>query len=163
MRVIGLDVGDRTVGVAVSDVLGILGQGLTVLRRRGLEADLRWIEGLCREHGAEEVVVGLPRSLNGEIGPQAVKVLAFVDELRRRLPIPVATWDERLTTRAAERALLESDMSRRRRREKIDQVAAALILQGYLEARRRDATGSGQATGVGPAGGRRPLGDERGG
>jgi putative Holliday junction resolvase len=143
MRVMALDVGDRTVGVAISDEGGVLGQGLTVLRRRDPAGDLRRIEALCREHGAGEVVVGLPRSLDGRIGAQARKVLAFVEALRRRLPVPVTTWDERLTTRVAERALLEADVSRRRRREKVDQVAAAVILQGYLDARRHAAAAPG--------------------
>lgn len=147
MRVMGLDVGDRTVGIALSDGMGVFGQGVTVLRRRDVETDLRRIGALCDERGVEEVVVGLPRSLDGSIGPQAVKVLAFVDRLRLHLRVPVATWDERLTTRVAERAMIEADVPRRRRREKIDQVAAAVILQGYLDARRHAAAAAGQDNG----------------
>ena len=161
MRVIGLDVGDRTVGVALSDETGLLGQGLTVLRRRDPESDLRRIEELCSERGVQEVVVGLPRLLSGELGPQALKVLAFVDGLRLRLPIPVATWDERLTTRVAERAMIEADVSRKRRRERIDQVAAAVILQGYLDARRHAEARAGNARTAGQADGEEPPADQK--
>jgi putative Holliday junction resolvase len=131
----GLDVGDRTIGVALSDETGTVAQGLQVLRRSG-PADVARVVELAREHGAAEIVVGLPRTLTGAVGPQAEKVLAFVAALREASPVPVATWDERLSTRVAERVLIEADLRRERRKEVIDRVAAAVILQGYLDARR---------------------------
>lgn len=136
VRIMGLDVGDKRIGVALSDELGLTAQGLTVLRRRGLDADLAALRELAGAHGVACVVVGLPRNLDGSLGPQGEKVLAFVDRLARELGLPVETWDERLTTRAAERALIAGDLSRARRRQVVDKVAAALILQGYLDAGR---------------------------
>ncbi len=136
VRIMGLDVGDKRIGVALSDELGLTAQGLTVLRRRGLDADLAALRELAGAHGVACVVVGLPRNLDGSLGPQGEKVLAFVDRLARELGLPVETWDERLTTRAAERALIAGDLSRARRRQVVDKVAATLILQGYLDAGR---------------------------
>ena len=135
MRVIGLDIGDRTVGVAVSDEGGIVARGLCVHRRRGDATDVAAVAALVAREGAGLVVAGLPRTLRGEAGPQAEKVERFVADLRGAMPVPVELWDERLTTRIAERSLLEADVSRGRRRRLIDQVAAAVILQGYLDAR----------------------------
>ncbi len=141
----GLDIGDRTVGVALSDESGTLAQGLGVIRRTGLERDVAAIVELVSREDAGLIVAGLPRSLRGEIGPQAEKVLAFVGALRKACCIPVELWDERLTTRIAERSLREGAVPRSRRRGLVDQVAAAVILQGFLDARRqrRDRTGPG--------------------
>jgi putative Holliday junction resolvase len=132
----GLDVGEKTVGVAISDELEISASPRIVLRRDGRE----WAEvaRLVQEEEVGEVVVGMPVSLSGERGPQAEKVARFVETLRARVPVPVQVWDERLSTVAAERVLLDADASRARRRQVIDKVAAAVILQGYLDFRKRE-------------------------
>lgn len=134
-RVIGLDVGDRRIGVAVSDALGLSAQPSPTVTRRGLAEDVKAIEQVVVASEAVEVVVGLPMMLNGTLGPQAKKVLAFAEALKARLSIPVTTWDERFTTCEAERVLLEADMSRAKRKTVVDRVAAVLILQGYLASR----------------------------
>jgi putative holliday junction resolvase len=133
MRVMALDVGEKTVGIAVSDELGIAASPRETLRRNGSEFD-RLVEFTDRE-AVGEVVVGLPISLNGTLGPSAQRVLEFVEKLRARLTIPVVTWDERLTTAEAEKMLIAADMRRAKRRQIIDQVAATLILQGYMRNR----------------------------
>jgi putative holliday junction resolvase len=135
MRVMGLDVGTKTVGVAVSDELGITAQALTTLRRSGFREDVRALEALVREHQVNRFVVGLPLHMDGREGDSAQTARRLGDALGERTGLPVEYWDERLTTSAAQRALLEADVSRRKRKEVIDQVAAALILQGWLDAR----------------------------
>ena len=137
MRVLGLDVGDRRIGVALSDALGVTAQPLTVMTRGGLTQDLNAICALAAQHQAEAIVVGLPLTMRGEQGPQAKKVMAFAEALRRRLSISVQFIDERLTTVQGERALLETDTPRRRRKQLIDQVAAQLILQQFLDVHAR--------------------------
>lgn len=133
MRILGLDVGERRIGLAVSDELGLTAHGLPTLKRTALKADLARLEELVAEYAAEKVVVGLPRNMDGSLGQQGSRVLDFIERLQRRIPkIPVIPWDERLTTKAAERVLLEADMSRSKRKKKVDQIAAVLILQGYL-------------------------------
>ncbi|HVE82362.1 MAG TPA: Holliday junction resolvase RuvX [Myxococcales bacterium] len=134
MRAMGLDVGTKTVGVAVSDELGMTAQALTTLRRTNGRADLEALAGLAAERGATHLVVGLPRNMDGSEGPSAALARSLGDRLAERTGLPVTYWDERLTTREAQRALLEADVSRARRRKVIDQVAAALILQGWLDA-----------------------------
>ncbi len=136
MRYLGLDVGDRTIGVAVSDEAGILATGLTTLRRVGPRKDLKAVAQLVRAHETGEVVVGLPKSLDGSLGPQARKVLEFADGLRALVRVPVVPWDERFSSVAAERSLAEADLSRRKRKAAIDKVAAVLILQNYLDYRK---------------------------
>jgi putative Holliday junction resolvase len=133
----GLDIGDRTVGVAVSDESGTLARGLGVIRRTSPGRDVRAVAELAAREGVGLIVAGLPRSLRGQIGPQAQKVLGFVAALREACPIPVELWDERLTTRIAEQSLRERSVSGRRRKAAVDRVAAAVILQGFLDARRR--------------------------
>ncbi len=140
----GLDIGDRTVGVAVSDPTASLAQGVGTIRRTTQERDVSSIADLATSRGAELIVAGLPRTLRGEVGVQADKVLGFVAALRKACPIPVELWDERLTTRIAERALLAADVSRARRRQVVDQVAATVLLQGFLDARRVAAAQAGQ-------------------
>jgi len=132
-----LDVGEKTVGIAVTDELGITASPRETLRRDGTEMDR--LVRLVKDEEIGEVVVGLPISLNGTLGPSAQKVLQFVDELRGRLEVPVETWDERLTTAEAEKMLIAADTRRSKRRQVIDQIAATLILQGYL---RRKSLGS---------------------
>ncbi|MCI0572554.1 MAG: Holliday junction resolvase RuvX [Myxococcaceae bacterium] len=135
MRAMGLDVGTKTVGVAISDALGLTAQGITVVRRRSLKADLAELQRLIAEHEVTRVVVGLPLNMDGSEGPRAVASRAFGAKVEDATGLPVEYWDERLTTVAAERALLEADVSRARRKEVIDQVAASLILQGWLDGR----------------------------
>jgi len=137
MRLLGLDVGDKTIGVAVSDPLGLTAQGVEVIRRQGRERDLVRLQELVQSYGVDTIVMGLPKNMDGSLGKQAEKVMAFADLVQKNLDLPVVLWDERLTTMAAERALLEADLSRGRRREVIDKMAAVLILQGYLDRQRK--------------------------
>jgi putative pre-16S rRNA nuclease len=134
----GLDVGSKTIGVAVSDELGLVGHPVTTLQRRGNQADADAIAALVAEREVVDLVVGLPLELSGEAGPAARRVRDLVDVLRARLGAGVAVheWDERFSTAAVERVLIEGDLSRRRRRQVVDQQAAAYILQGWLDARR---------------------------
>ena len=134
-RVLGLDVGQRRVGVSLSDALGLTAQRLTLIERQTLEHDLHTIAMLVEEHGVKVIVVGLPLTMQGVIGEQAKLVMAFVEALRRVVPCPVQVIDERLTTVQGERSLLATETSRRKRKRLIDQVAAQLILQAYLETR----------------------------
>ena len=136
MRVLGLDVGERRIGVALSDPLGLTAQRLTVLERSGDHTDVEAICELIVKHGVSSVIVGLPLTMRGAHGPQAQRVTSFAQVLRRQSAVPVQLVDERLTTVQGERALLATDTSRRRRKQVIDQVAAQLILQQYLETQR---------------------------
>jgi putative Holliday junction resolvase len=135
MRILGLDVGTKTVGIALSDPLGITAQPVTTLRRWNLESDVAELKRLAVEHGVSRVVVGLPLNMDGSEGPRAAAARAFGDAVNAATGLPVEYQDERLTTVAAERVLLEADVSRRKRREVIDQLAAQLILQTWLDAR----------------------------
>jgi len=136
LRIMGLDVGDKTIGIAISDALGITAQGLEVLRRTGnLNQDLQTLKQITRKQEVTKVVVGLPRNMNGTLGPQGEKVLDFARKLEEALQLPVETWDERLSTVEAERLLISADISRGKRRKIIDKMAAAIILQGYLDSR----------------------------
>lgn len=133
MRILALDVGERRIGIAVSDELGLAAHAVETMKRNSLSHDLRHLEALVKEYAAKRIVVGLPRNMNGSLGPQSEIVLAFISRIKKRFSsIPIIPWDERLSTRAAERALLEADLSRAKRKRKIDQVAAVIILQGYL-------------------------------
>ena len=134
-RVLGLDLGARRIGVALSDETGTLASGLPTLEAVGSRRDLNTVAALVEKHAAGCVVVGLPLNLDGSSGPQAAKALSFVEGLRRRVRVPVVTWDERLTTVAAHEAMIEAGVRRERRKRLVDQVAAVLILQGYLDAR----------------------------
>lgn len=135
MRIAALDVGDARIGVAVSDELGITAQGIGVVQRVGGKRDLEALAQMLGPYTPERVVVGLPLNMNGTEGPQAARVRAFADKVGAHLGLPIEFWDERLTTVAAERILLEADVSRRRRKDVIDKVAAALILEGFLARR----------------------------
>jgi putative holliday junction resolvase len=144
MRVLALDVGDVRIGVALSDETGTIATGLPTIERVGPRKDVKAVVALVREHAAGEVVVGLPKRLDGTLGPQAEKVLAFLETLRHPAGVPVVPWDERFTTKMAEAALIEADVSRRGRKAKIDQVAAVLILQSYLDYRKQADEPSGR-------------------
>ncbi len=132
----GLDLGTKTIGVAVSDGLGLTAQGVTTVRRTSLKADLAALATVVSEHEVTHVVLGLPLNMDGSEGPRAEASRKFADTLTQSLGVTVELWDERLSTVAATRTLLEADVSRARRREVIDQVAAQFILQGWLDARR---------------------------
>jgi len=128
-----LDVGSKTIGVAVSDELSIIARGVTTLKRKGLRHDIAQLLKVIEEHGVEKIIVGLPKNMNGSLGPSAKMVLSLIEELKKSVGLPIIAWDERLSTVAAQRALLEADMSRKKRKQVIDKVAALIILQGYLD------------------------------
>ncbi|MCP3164488.1 Holliday junction resolvase RuvX [Myxococcus qinghaiensis] len=136
MRTFGLDYGTKTIGVAVSDGLGLTAQGVTTIRRTSLKADLAALGALAREHEVDRMVIGLPLNMDGSEGPRAEASRKFADAVTQALGVQVELLDERLSTVAATRTLLEADVSRARRKEVIDQVAAQFILQGWLDARR---------------------------
>ncbi|MCL6570626.1 MAG: Holliday junction resolvase RuvX [Bacillus sp. (in: Bacteria)] len=137
MRILGLDVGSKTVGVAICDELGWTAQGLTTLKineeknRFGFDE----IGQLIKEYQVESVVIGLPKNMNGTIGPRGEASQQFAREIERLFDVPTVLWDERLTTMAAERVLIEADVSRKKRKKVIDKMAAMLILQGYLDSK----------------------------
>lgn len=132
MRVAALDVGEARIGVAVSDALGITANGIGIVKRVGGRRDLEALAAMLAPYEPTRLVVGLPLSLDGTEGPQAAKVRAFAARAAEHLGLPLDFWDERLTTVEAERVLVEADVSRRRRRNLVDKVAATIILQGYL-------------------------------
>lgn len=137
MRTIGLDVGDKTIGVAISDLSATIAQGLTTIKRSSNKKDFERIKQIINEYEVGMIVVGLPKNMNGTLGPQGQKVLKFVENLKGATNIPVILWDERLTTVQAERVLIEkADISRAKRKEVIDKLAAVLILQNYLDSQK---------------------------
>jgi putative Holliday junction resolvase len=131
----GLDYGDRRIGVALSDELGWTAQGFGVIERRKPEEDMERIGRIAVDNDVKEIVLGLPKNMNGSIGPRGEICLAFAEELRGMLNLPVHLWDERLTTVAAERTLISADVSRKKRKQVIDKMAAAIILQGYMDSK----------------------------
>ena len=136
MRIMGLDYGSVTVGVAISDALLLTAQGIEVIRRKQpdkLRQTLARIEELAKEYEVESIVLGYPKNMNNTIGERAEKSEEFAEMLRRRTGLEVILWDERLTTVAATRAMLEADMSRAKRKKIVDKMAATYILQGYLD------------------------------
>lgn len=135
----GLDVGSKTIGVAISDELGLAAHPVTVMARKGTQADVARLVALAAEREVEALVVGMPLDLSGQEGRRARQVRLFIDALRKGLPpgMDIHEWDERFSTAAVERVLIEADLSRQRRKELVDKQAAAYILQGWLDARRR--------------------------
>ncbi len=134
--VIGLDFGSKTVGVAVSDGLGLTAQGVEIIRRDSenkLRRTLARIEELISQYGVSRIVLGFPKNMNNTIGDRAEKSLAFKEMLERRTGLPVVMWDERLTTVSANRTLMEAGVRREKRKDYVDQIAAVYILQGYLD------------------------------
>lgn len=135
-RILGLDFGAKTVGVAVSDPLGITAQGVEIIRRTSenkLRRTLARLEEIAAEYGVTKAVVGLPRHMDGTIGERAEKSIAFAEAVGRRLGIPVDMWDERLTTVQADRAMDEMALRASERKAVVDEIAAVLILQGYMD------------------------------
>lgn len=138
MRIMGLDFGSKTVGVAVSDPLGITAQGVEIIRRKEenkLRQTYARIEELVLEYQVEEIVLGLPKNMNATEGERAQLTREFKDRLERRTGLPVTLWDERLTTVAADKAMMEAGIRREHRKDYVDMIAASLILQGYLDSR----------------------------
>ena len=138
MRILGLDYGTKTTGVAVSDPMGWTAQGLEIIRRQEeehLKATINRIAELCAEYKVEKIVLGLPKNMNNTLGERGEKTLLFKEKLEARLKLPVEMWDERLSTVAAESVLLEADMRRKKRKNVIDKLAATIILQNYLDAK----------------------------
>lgn len=132
-RVLGLDVGEKTIGVAISDPLFITAQGLKTIFREDIDEDLEELKFLVKEYNICKIVVGFPKNMNNTIGVQGEKVLDFVNKLKESLDIDVILEDERLTTVAAEKMLIEGDVTRKKRKKVIDKVAATYILQTYLD------------------------------
>ena len=137
MRIMGLDIGSHTIGMAISDELGITAQGLKTLRRKSIEEDFMEIAKTIHQFQIDKIVVGLPKKMDGTMGKQAEMVFQWIKALKNKIHVPVVTWDERFSTVGASRVLLEADVSRRKRKKIVDKLAAVLILQGYLDRNRR--------------------------
>lgn len=138
MRILGLDFGSKTVGVAVSDPLGITAQGVEIIRRKDenkLRQTLARIEELAKDYEAQEIVLGLPKNMNNTLGERVEKTMEFKAMLERRTGLNVTMWDERLTTVAADKAMMEAGLDSRERKEYVDMIAAVFILQGYLDSK----------------------------
>ena len=138
VRIMGLDFGSKTVGVAVSDGLGLTAQGVEIIRRTSenkLRQTLARIESLIGEYEVGKIVLGFPKNMNNTIGERAEKTLAFKEMLERRTGLPIVMWDERLTTVAADRVLIEAGVRRENRKGYVDEIAAVFILQGYLDSK----------------------------
>lgn len=136
MRILGLDYGSKTVGVAVSDHLGFTAQGVEIIRRKSenkMRQTLARIEELIAQYQVEKIVLGLPKNMNNTLGDRAEKSLELKETLERRTGLPVVMWDERLTTVSANRVLMETGVRRENRKEHVDEIAAVFILQGYLD------------------------------
>lgn len=144
MRIMGLDVGDRTIGVAISDALLITAQGKETIFRQSLKQDIDRLVDLINEYEVTKIVAGMPYNMNGSLGPQGEKTQQFMDKLEKKLTysdrikgkIEIEFWDERLTTLSATRLLIEADVRREKRKDVVDKLAATLILQGYLDKNR---------------------------
>ena len=132
-RILALDLGERRIGVAISDPLGITAQGLSTIERRNGHSDMAELQKLCKEYEVSMILLGQPLHMNGDSGVQAHKAIAFADLLRRRLSTEVTLWDERLTTAEAQRVLKSSGVGLEKRRQAIDQMSAVILLQSYLD------------------------------
>ncbi|HET7628366.1 MAG TPA: Holliday junction resolvase RuvX [Bacillales bacterium] len=137
MRIIGLDVGTKTIGVAVSDEMGWTAQGLDTIRRNPYDETSGFdrLQAFIEQYEPEAIVVGLPKNMDGSIGPRGEACKTFAGHVEERFGLPVHLWDERMTTMAAEKVLIDADLSRKKRKKVVDKMAAALILQGYLDRR----------------------------
>jgi putative Holliday junction resolvase len=137
MRVLGLDVGTKTIGVAVSDEMGWTAQGIETIKiaDEQMEQSYPRLQQLIDEYSVEKIVVGLPKNMNGTIGPRGEACIEFADNVKEKLNIETMMWDERLSTMAAERVLLSADVSRKKRKKVIDKMSAVMILQGYLDSK----------------------------
>ena len=135
-RIMGLDVGDKTIGVAVSDLMGLTAQGVKSIKRVGKKKDIEALKEIIKERQVNKIVSGLPKNMNGTLGPQGEKVIKFCELLEEETGIKIEYWDERLSTVAAERTLIQGNVRRENRKGVIDMVAAVIILQGYLDRQR---------------------------
>lgn len=135
-RIMGLDVGDKTIGVAVSDPLGITAQGITTVRRKGIKTDIIELKKIIEEYQIQKVVMGLPKNMNNTLGPQGEKVIKFSEKFKEKFDLEIIFQDERLSTVSAERMLIGSDVRRDKRKQVIDKVAATYILQTYLDTKK---------------------------
>ena len=133
MRILGLDVGQKTIGVAISDPLGFTAQGITTIRREKKSKDIEEIKKICDEYKVETIVIGLPKNMNNSIGFAGEKIMEFSEMIKEDIDIKIEFWDERLTTVAAHRDMLEADFSRGKRKKIVDKIDATYILQGYLD------------------------------
>ena len=133
MRIMALDVGSRTIGIACSDALLMTAQGIETIRRTSLENDFNRLRELISEYEVHELVVGMPKNMNGTKGERAEKTEEFVGKMKEVIDLPITFWDERLSTVMAERQLIAADVSRKKRKGVIDKMAAVVILQGYLD------------------------------
>lgn len=136
MRIMGLDYGSKTVGVAISDSLGFTAQGIEIVRRKSedkLRQTLARLEQLIEEYSVEEIVLGFPKNMDNSVGERGVKSLEFKEMLERRMKLPVTMWDERLTTVEADKTMIEGQIRREDRKLYVDKLAAVFILQGYLD------------------------------
>jgi putative Holliday junction resolvase len=134
-RILGLDVGSKSIGLAVSDPLGITAQGLETIRRKNKRLDLEELGSIVKQYEVSEIVVGYPLRLSGVEGTQSEKMQRFADDLRKQFGLPVHLWDERLTSSQANRVLREAELSIQKRADAVDRMAAVLILQSWMEAR----------------------------
>ena len=132
-RIMGLDIGDNTIGVAVSDLMGMTAQGITTIKRESKKKDIEAIKDIIKEQNVNLIVSGLPKNMNGTVGPQAEKVMKFCELIKEETKLEVEFWDERLTTVSAEKMLISGDVSRKNKKKVIDKLAAVLILQNYLD------------------------------
>ena len=135
-RIMGLDVGDKTIGVAVSDLMGLTAQGVKTIKRVGKKKDIEALKEIIKERQVNKIVSGLPKNMNGTLGPQGEKVIKFCELLEEETGIKIEYWDERVSTVAAERTLIQGNVRRENRKGVIDMVAAVIILQGYLDRQR---------------------------
>ena len=133
MRILGLDIGSKTIGVAVRDPLGWTAQGVTTIKRDCYTKDVEAVMKICKEYGVETIVAGMPKNMNGTIGPSGEMVKNLCEQIEKSFDGKIEFWDERLTTVAAHRAMLEADLSRAKRKKIVDKIAATYILQGYLD------------------------------
>jgi len=133
-RLMGLDVGDKTIGIAVSDLLMITAQGVTTIRRTNIKNDIKELKKLIDEYQVTKIVAGIPKMLDGTVGIQGEKVLAFLEKMKKHhIDLPIELEDERFTTSISEKMLIEADVKRKKRKEVIDKVAAVYILSGYMQ------------------------------
>lgn len=135
-RIMGLDIGDKTIGVSVSDLMGLTAQGVKTVKRVGKKKDIEELKVIIKERQVNKIVSGIPKNMNGTLGPQGEKVIKFCELLEQETGIKVEYWDERLSTVAAERTLIQGNVRRENRKSVIDMVAATIILQGYLDRQR---------------------------
>ncbi len=133
VRIMGLDLGEKRIGVSLSDLMGWTAQGYKTIHRTNIKTDLQELNKIILENEVGKIVIGLPKNMNGSLGPQSEKVMKFADRLNKHTKLQIIFWDERLTTVAAERTLIQANVSRTKRKNVIDKIAAIHILQGYLD------------------------------